>query len=86
MPSYQTLREERKRFGRNSYLEVSRQKMDEPGARGPTEFILVTRGWIEKDGSKKWSRFVTLPDDPDMVRWLAKTLQEVSDGRARDEG
>ena len=75
MPGYQTLKEERKRFGRNNYLEVSRQKLKE-GAK-PTEFILVTRGWIEKDGSKKWSRFVTLPDDPDMVKWLAKTIQEV---------
>ena len=77
MPGYQTLKEERKQFGRNHYLEVSRQKLKEEGVAEPAEFILVTRGWIEKDGSKKWSRFVTLPDDPEMVKWLAKTLQEV---------
>lgn len=76
MPSYQTLKESRKEFGRNHYLEVSRQKLKEP-ATDETEFILVTRGWIEKDGSKKWSRFVTLPDDPEMVKWLASALTEV---------
>ena len=76
MPGYQTLKEERKQFGRNHYLEVSRQKLQEPGADA-AEFILVTRGWIEKDGSKKWSRFVTLPDDPEMVKWLAEKLQTV---------
>lgn len=76
MPGYQTLKEERRQFGRNHYLEVSRQKLEGPGADAD-EFILVTRGWIEKDGSKKWSRFVTLPDDPEMVKWLAQKLQEV---------
>ncbi len=77
MPGYVTLKETRKEFGRNNYLEASRQKLKEEGAASPAEYILVARGYFDKDGVKRWSRFVTLPDDPEMVKWLAKSIQEM---------
>ena len=73
MATYETLSEEARGFGTNGYLEVARKRLLEDG--GATDFVLVTRGVYEKDGTKRWTRFVTLPDDAEMRAWLAEALR-----------
>lgn len=75
MASFDLVREQTRPFGQNSYLEVSRKRLSENGET--TEFLLVTRGFFAPDGQKRWTRFVTLPDDPEMRRWLAEALATV---------
>lgn len=75
MATYESLKEDVKKFGKNSYIEVSRKRLDEGGET--TEFVLVTRGFFDKDGTKKWTRFVTLPDDPDLRDWLKESLTRI---------
>ena len=62
-------------FGRNAYLEVARKRLRE--GDGASDFLVVSRGFYESDGSKRWTKFVTLPDDPELRAWLAKAIQEV---------
>ena len=73
--SYETVRVDLRRFGKNSYREVSRQRLTE--GKRTTDFLVVTRGFFEKDGTKTWTRFVTIPDDPALKKWLRASLGKV---------
>ena len=73
--SYETVRSEVKRFGKNSYMEVSRQRLRQ--GKTATDFLVVTRGYFEKDGTRQWTRFVTVPDDPQLKAWLRRSLRRV---------
>lgn len=75
MATYESLKEETKTFGKNGYIEVARKRLQENGST--TDFVLVTRGYFDKDGTKKWTRFVTLPDDPEVKDWLRASLAKV---------
>ena len=72
MTSYETVRTDVRRCGKNSYMEVSRQRLRE--GKSTTDFLVVTRGFFEKDGSRTWTRFVTIPDDPALRKWLRASL------------
>lgn len=75
MATFDLVNEQTRPFGQNSYLEVSRKRLTENGET--TEFLLVTRGFYASDGAKRWTKFVTLPDDEETKRWLAQALGEV---------
>lgn len=75
MATYESLKEDTKTFGKNSYVEVSRKRLVENGES--TEFVLVTRGFFDKDGTKKWTRFVTLPAEPEVRAWVVQALDRV---------
>lgn len=74
MTEYETLHERVRPFGTNSYLEVTRKRLRENG--GTTEFVLITRGFIDAAGARRWTRFVTIPEDPALRAWLAEALTE----------
>lgn len=73
--TYETVRREVRRFGRNSYLEVTRQRLREGGTT--TDFLVVTRGFFEEDGAPSWTRFVTIPDDKELKAWVRDALGRV---------
>lgn len=62
-------------FGRNGYLEVARKRLRE--GTDAADFLVVSRGFYESDGSKRWTKFVTLPDDPALRAWLAEQLAKI---------
>ena len=68
METYETLRSEVRRFGKNSYVEVSRQRLRT--GKETMDFIVVTRGYFDRDGTRQWTRFVTLPDDKEVKAWV----------------
>ena len=73
MAEYETLREETRRIGHNGYLEVARRRLVEGGQA--VEFLVVTRGFFDADGTKRWTRFVTVPDEAETRAWLADALR-----------
>lgn len=75
MATFELVNEQTRPFGQNSYLEVSRKRLSENG--DVTEFLLVTRGFYGADGAKRWTKFVTLPDDAETKKWLAETLASI---------
>lgn len=76
MTKFEPVKEETRQFGSNSYLEVARKRLvDETG--DSTEFLVVTRGFYDKDGGKRWTKFVTLPDDQELKQWLSGVLADV---------
>lgn len=75
MATFELVRERTRTFGQGSYLEVSRKRLVEAGEA--TEFLLVTRGFLAADGGKRWTRFVTIPDDPAVRGWLVEALRDI---------
>jgi hypothetical protein len=75
MTTYEVLGERTLRFGKNAYLEVARKRVTEKGES--TEFLILTRGFVQEDGSKRWTKFVTLPATPEVRDWLVEALREV---------
>jgi hypothetical protein len=76
MTTYESLKEETRKFGKNSYVEVARKRLVESSG-DDAQFLLVTRGFYDKDGTKKWTRFVTLPDEPEVKAWVVEALKRV---------
>lgn len=72
MASYETIRDEVRAFGENAYLEVARRKLKDE--TGEFEFLLISRGYYAAGGEKKWTKFVTVPDDPDVRAWLSQAI------------
>ncbi|MHB8604351.1 MAG: hypothetical protein ACYDCK_03765 [Thermoplasmatota archaeon] len=56
---------------------MTRKRLVEAG-KPESDFLVVSRGFFEKDGATKhWTKFVTLPDMPEVKDWLARTLKEI---------
>lgn len=75
MADYQTIQETTHRIGRTGFIEVARRRLKEEDAE--TDFIMVARGFYAKDGGKKWTRFVTIPDEPAAREWLARQVRDL---------
>jgi hypothetical protein len=75
MVNFETLKSEKKEFGRNNFLEVARKKAitDE----GENEFISVSRGYFLPDGSERFKKSLTIPDDDDIKEFVAKNIKEL---------
>lgn len=72
MSEYETIDETTRDFGNRSYLQVARKRVTD--GDGATEFIVVTRGFYDDDDSRRWTKFVTIPEDPDLVEWVGTAL------------
>lgn len=74
MATCETLSERTRTYGENCYIEVARRRLTHAGK--PKEFLVVTRGFCDGPDDKRASRYVNVPDDPDLRRWLAEALLE----------
>jgi hypothetical protein len=72
---FQTIKSEKVNFGTNNFLEVARKKAitDE----GENEFISVSRGYFLADGSERFKRSLTIPDDPAVKKFIAEKITEL---------
>ncbi len=72
--SFETIKAEIKDFGRNNFIEVARKKAtSEDGSTN--EFISVTRGYYAQDGSKKYKKSLTIPDDEETKEFVAEMIR-----------
>src|SRR5512136_2733566 len=69
---FETLSAEKIPFGKNNFLEVARKKAitDE----GDSEFISVSRGYFLPDGSEKYKKSITIPDDPAIKAFVIEKI------------
>ena len=72
---FETIKSEKVNFGKNNFLEVARKKAitDE----GENEFISVSRGYFLDDGSERFKRSLTIPDDADIKKFIAEKIVEL---------
>ena len=69
---FETLSAEKIPFGKNNFLEVARKKAitDE----GVSEFISVSRGYFLPDGSEKYKKSITIPDDSNIKDFVIERI------------
>ena len=74
-PEFETVSAERKRFGRNNFLEVARKKAKTE--EGVTEFISISRGYFLPDGTERFKKSVAIPDDKEMREFIAEKIRSL---------
>ena len=72
MVEFETLESKEVKFGRNSFIEVSKRKVITP--RGEKEFVAISRGFYMPDKSKRWRSSVTLPSEKEKREEIAKLI------------
>ncbi len=62
-------------FGKNNFIEVARKKAITD--KGETEFISLSRGYYQKDRSKRFKSSISIPDDPQVRNFIAEKLGKI---------
>ena len=72
---FETVTAEKKPFGKNNFIEVARKraKTDE----GVNEFISVSRGYYLPDGSERFKRSITIPDEPTIKEFVSEKIKSM---------
>ena len=72
---FETLKAEKKEFGRNNFIEVARKKAKTTD--GENEFISISRGYYLPDGSERFNKSLTIPDIPEVKAFVAEKLKSL---------
>ena len=75
MVEFETLGAEKKAFGRNNFIEIARKRAKTDD--GESEFISVSRGYYLPDGSERFKKSLTIPDDPEMKEFVADKIKSM---------
>ena len=75
MVEFETIRAEKKEFGRNNFIEVARKKAKTDD--GENEFISVSRGYFLPDGTERFKKSLTIPDDPAIKEFVSEKIKSL---------
>ena len=70
---YETIKAEEIDFGTNNFIEVARKKAISD--KGENEFVSVSRGFKFPDGTKRYVKSFTVPEE--IVEQVADKLKEM---------
>jgi hypothetical protein len=73
MVEFKTLKSKEVKFGKNSFVEVSKRKVITP--TGENEFIAISRGYYLPDKSKRWRSSIALPAEKEKREEIAKLIK-----------
>jgi hypothetical protein len=74
MVEYETIKAEKVKFGRNNFIEVARKKAI--AEEGVNEYISLTRGYFLPDGTERFKKSFTVPDDPEVKKFISEKIME----------
>ncbi len=75
MVEFETIKSEKKDFGKNNFIEVARKVAKTED--GTNEFISVSRGYYLPDGAERFKRSLTIPDDDEMKSFVAEMIKSL---------
>lgn len=70
-----TISAEKMPFGRNNFIEVARKKAIT--GDGTNEFISLSRGYYLPDGSERFKKSVTIPDDVKIKEFVIEKIKSL---------
>jgi len=76
MVEFQTIKAEEVKFGNNNFIEVARKKAI--AETGTNEFVAISRGFYAPDGTKRFKKSFTIPDQPDVVDFVCSQIKEMA--------
>ncbi len=72
---FETISSEKIKFGKNNFIEVARKRA--VTKEGESQFISVTRGYYLQDGSERFKKSLTIPDDPAIKSFIVEKLAHI---------
>lgn len=73
MAEFETVKSEEVKFGKNSFIEISKKKVKTPV--GENEFIALSRGYYLPDNSKRFRASIALPNEKDKREKIAELIK-----------
>ena len=73
MVEFETIKSKEIKFGKNSFIEISKRKVKTP--IGENEFIALSRGYYLPDKSKRWRASIALPNEKDKRQEIAELIK-----------
>ncbi len=74
MVEFETIKSKEIKFGKNSFIEISKRKVKTPV--GENEFIALSRGYYLPDNTKRWRASIALPNEKDKREQIAELIKE----------
>ena len=73
MIEFKTLKSKEVKFGRNSFIEISKRMVITP--IGKNEFFAISRGYYLPDEIKRWRASIALPNEKDKREKIADLIK-----------
>ena len=73
MVEFKTIKSKEVKFGKNSFIEVSKRKVVTPV--GENEFIALSRGYYLPDETKRWRASIALPNEKEKREKIAQLIK-----------
>ncbi len=73
MVEFETIKSKEIKFGKNSFIEISKRKVKTPV--GENEFIALSRGYYLPDKTKRWRASIALPNEKDKRQEIAELIK-----------
>lgn len=77
MTTFETIEKHETEFGNNNFVQVARKVAQNEDDDSSTEFIALTRGYLDAQGSRRYKTNLTLPPEPELVGFVKEALQDV---------
>ena len=73
MVEFKTKKAKEIKFGKNSFIEISKRTVKTP--TGENEFIAISRGYYMPDKTKRWRASIALPSEKDIREKIADLIK-----------
>lgn len=75
MTTFETIEKHETEFGNNNFVQIARKvaRSDESS----TEFIALTRGYLDGQGARRYKTNLTLPPESDLLEFITDALDKV---------
>ena len=80
MVDFETLFMQEKKYGRNSFIEVSKKRSGEGFV-----FMSLSKGWYTKEGQKRYKKNFSISFNKDLMEFIADVLVKLSEDAPTDE-
>ncbi|PSG97392.1 hypothetical protein BRD56_05580 [Thermoplasmatales archaeon SW_10_69_26] len=77
MTTFETIEKHETEFGNNNFVQVARKIAKGEDDDSSTEFISLTRGYLDAQGSRRYKTNLSLPPEPDLVGFVKDALEDV---------
>jgi hypothetical protein len=75
MVEFKTLKCKEIKFGKNSFIEISKRRVITP--IGENDFIAISRGYYLPDNTKRWRSSIALPNQKEKREQIAKLIKSL---------
>ena len=77
MTTFETIEKHETEFGNNNFVQVARKIAKGEEDDTSTEFISLTRGYLDAQGSRRYKTNLSLPPEPDLLGFVKDAIEDV---------